>query len=280
MKALTCAATRRRLQAFHDHELAVADQIAVGSHLEWCDECAARLDELQEMRSALHALVPRTSVLTHEDAGGFTAAVVSRMKAENERSLLVRLRSAFDDLHFVYAGVGATVATVACLMIMLGMMRFATNERPDSLAGIVSMLATPLECEFGNELVEAAVCRERWVERFQRANEAAEQDAVFTLEAVLTTEQHLPNLTGAHRRGRRTAPGQVKLIEGLLDVVSRSRLDAGQQPQTPPAASSMTIWLLARETVRATKPVPPLDVPLPPKKRAAALTSALRITRA
>ena len=30
----------------------------------------------------------------------------------------------------------------------------------------------------------------------------------------------------------------------------------------------MTIWLLARETVRATKPVPALDVPLPPKKRA------------
>jgi hypothetical protein len=163
---------------------------------------------------------------------------------------------------------------------MLGMMRFATTERPDSLAGIVSMLATPLECEFGNELVEAAVCRERWVERFQRANEAAEQDAVFTLEAVLTTDQHLPNLTGAHRRGRRTAPGQVKLIEGLLDAVSRSRLESGPQPQTAPAAaSSMTIWLLARETVRATKPVPALDVPLPPKKRAASLTSALRITR-
>ena len=101
------------------------------------------------------------------------------------------------------------------------------------------MLATPLECEFGNELVEAAVCRERWVERFQRANEAAEQDAVFTLEAVLTTDQHLPNLTGAHRRGRRTAPGQVKLIEGLLDAVSRSRLESGRSRRRrprPPAA--------------------------------------------
>jgi hypothetical protein len=72
----------------------------------------------------------------------------------------------------------------------------------------------------------------------------------------------------------------VKLIEGLLDAVTRSRLESGPQPQTPPAASSMTIWLLARETVRATKPVPALDVPLPPKKRAASLTSALRITRA
>ena len=279
MKALTCAATRRRLQAFHDHELAVADQIAVGSHLEWCDECAARLDELQEMRSALHALVPRTSVLTHEDAAGFTAAVVSRMKAENERSLLVRLRSAFDDLHFVYAGVGATVATVACLMIMLGMMRFATNEqRPDSLAAIVSMLATPLECAVGNDPLDASICRERWIERFQRANELAEQDAVFTLEAVLTTDQHLPNLTGAHRRGRRTAPGQVKLIEGLLDAVTRSRLESGQTQPLPSSVNNM-LWLVERQTVRASKPAP-LDVPLPPKKRAASLGDPLRISRA
>ena len=101
----------------------------------------------------------------------------------------------------------------------------------------------------------------------------------LTLEAVLTTEQHLPNLTGAHRRGRRTAPGQVKMIEGLLDAVSRSRLEAGQPAQTGAAASRMAIWLLARETVRATKPVAPLDVPLPPKKRAASLTDPLHTTR-
>ena len=38
MKALTCAATRRRLDAFHDGELPIADQIAVSAHLDWCDE--------------------------------------------------------------------------------------------------------------------------------------------------------------------------------------------------------------------------------------------------
>jgi hypothetical protein len=279
MKALTCAATRRRLQAFHDHELAVADQIAVGSHLEWCDECAARLDELQEMRSALHALVPRTSVLTHEDAAGFTAAVVGRMKAENERSLLVLLRSAFDDLHFVYAGVGATVATVACLMIMLGMMRFATNEqRPDSLAAIVSMLATPLECEVGNDPLDASICRERWIERFQRANELAEQDAVFTLEAVLTQQGRLENLSLMRASRRHAATGQVKLIEGLLDAVTRSRLESGQTQPLPSSVNNM-LWLVERQTVRASKPAP-LDVPLPPKKRAASLGDPLRISRA
>ena len=41
MTPLSCASTERLLQAFHDRELPVAQQIAVASHLEWCDRCAA-----------------------------------------------------------------------------------------------------------------------------------------------------------------------------------------------------------------------------------------------
>jgi Putative zinc-finger len=279
MKPLTCAAARRRLQAFHDRELNVRDEIAVGSHLEWCDECAALLGDLRAIHVTLNALSPRSVALSHEEAAAFNAAVVNRLKAEHDESFLVRTMAILQEPHFLYAGLGAAVATVVCMVVMLGMMRFATKERPDSLAGIVTMLTTPLECEFGNEMAEAAVCRERWVERFQRANEAAEQDAVFTLEAVLTTDKHLPNLTGTYLHGRQAAPKQAKLIEGLLDLVSRSRLESGQAPQTPSASGSM-LWLVARETVRATKQAPPLDVPLPPKKRAASLTSALHVTRA
>ena len=279
MKALTCAATRRRLQAFHDHELDVRGQIAVGSHLEWCDQCAELLGDLRAISVTLNTLTPRSVALTYDEASAFNAAVVNRLTAEHDESLLVRVRAILDEPHLLYAGLGAAVATIVCLVVMLGMMRFATKERPDSLAGIVTLLATPLECESGNDMADASVCRERWVERFQRANEAAEQDAVFTLEAVLTTEKHLPNLTGSHPRGRRTESGQAKLIEGLLDVVSRSRLEGGQAPQTSASTGSM-FWLVARETVRATKQAPPLDVPLPPKKRAAALGGSMRITRA
>ena len=38
MKVLSCAAARRRLQAYHDDELPVGEQIEVDAHLEWCDE--------------------------------------------------------------------------------------------------------------------------------------------------------------------------------------------------------------------------------------------------
>jgi hypothetical protein len=278
MKALTCPAARRRLQAFHDAELAVPDQIAVEAHLDWCDECAATLRDLRMMRSTLHAIVPRSGALTNEDAAGFTAAVVNRLKAENDRSFIVRIRAAFDDMHLVYAGAGAAMATIACVLIMLGMMRFATNEqRPDSLAAIVSMLATPLECQVGNDPLDMSNCRERWVERVERANELAEQDAVFTLEAVLTQQGRLENLSVMRLSRRHAATGQVKLIEGLLDAVTRSRLESGQAQPVPLSMNNL-LWLVERQTVRAAKPVP-LDVPLPPKKRAASLADPLRITR-
>ena len=38
MKALSCGATRRRLQAFHDGELAFGEQIAVSAHIDWCED--------------------------------------------------------------------------------------------------------------------------------------------------------------------------------------------------------------------------------------------------
>jgi hypothetical protein len=279
MTALTCAKTRRRLQAFHDGELGVSDQIAVGSHLDWCDACAAELTDLRTIQTTLTAFAPRGIALTSDEASAFSAAVVNRLKAEHDESLFVRARAILEQPHLLYAGLGAAVATVVCVVIMLSMMRFATNERPDSLAGIVSMLATPLECEFSGDAADPAVCRARWVERFQRANEAAEQDAVFTLESVLTTGKHLPKPGGLRPRSRRGDPNQAKMIEGLLDVVSRARLESGAPSQAPAAGSGM-IWLLARETVRATKQTPPLDVPLPPKKRAASLGEMLRPTRA
>lgn len=256
MKPLSCASARRRLQAYHDGELGVPEQIAVSAHLEWCDDCAASVAELGALRSALHQLASRP-VLAKEQAAVFTSNVVSRLKAEEDASLLTHVRLIFDDMHFIYAGMGAAAAALACVVVLLGMIRFAAKEQPDSLAGIVSVLAIPAECEPGIDLVEGSGCA-RWVERVQRANEWAEQDAVFSLEEVVTRHGHLANFAML-RAGRRATSEQMQLIEGLLETVSRSRLDSGQ-PQRLPAAV-----LVARETVRANKS---LDVPLPAKKRA------------
>jgi hypothetical protein len=269
MTPLSCEATGRLLEAYHDDELPVTEQIAVGAHVEWCERCAGSLADLRELGSDFSALAHAQPVLSNEDAAVFNATVVNRLQAEDDASLLARVRYMFDDIRLVYAGVGAAVSCAICVVTMLGMMRYATNERPDSLAAIVALISTPLECEAGSGVTDAQECRTRWEARFRVANESAEQDSVFALDAVVTHQSgHLADLE-VLRTGRRAAAGQAKAIELLLDSVTRSRLEGALSLGAPVAASML--WLVEHATVRANAVKPPvLDQILPPglKKRA------------
>ncbi len=178
-------------------------------------------------------------------------------------------------MHLVYAGLGAAAATAVCVIIMLGMMRFATTDRPDSLAAVMTVLATPLECESGNDITDASGCRARWAERFARANESDEQEAVFALEAVVLRQGHLANLELLRRGGHRASIEELEVIEDLLDVVSRSRLDPSLSVRM-----SKSIWLFEQTTVRASQQTPPLDVPLPAKNKRASIKDRARFARA
>ena len=270
MKDLSCAAVRRRLEAYHDREIAVADEIAVGAHLAWCGPCAAALADLDDIRETLLAYAPSREcrhALLHDEGAVFTAAAVNRAKAERDWSFLARVRATFEDMRPVYAGFGSAAATMVCVIVMLSMMRFATSERPDSLAGMVNVLATPLECDSGNDFTDASGCRARWDARVQRANADAEQAALFELEAAIVTRNgHLatPASLRAQRRHR-----ESDVIDAMLDALSRSRID-GQSPQ--PSSSTNRIWLVEHATVRATKQ-PALDLQLPPAKKRAEIPS-------
>jgi hypothetical protein len=263
MKTLSCASTRLRLQAYHDRELPVGEQIAVTSHVEWCQRCARALADIREIGAALEAIVPGRLTLSNDEAAAFTSTVVSRLKAEDAASLFSRVQVMFEDMRLGYAGLGAAAATTVCVVIMLTMMHFAPAERPDSLRAMIGAIATPLDCE-ANDLLDDSGCRARWAERFQRANEWAEEDAVFALEIVLTRQGRLTNFEGLRKSHRRAAADQAQIIDGLLDLVQQARLDQPLELRLPRA-----IYLQEQTTVRATKPPTPLDVPLP-KKRASA----------
>jgi hypothetical protein len=269
MRPLTCTATRRRLQAFHDSELAIADQIAVGAHLEWCDHCAAALADLRAMGSALRAFAPGRAAESIDESATFQRAVLNRVKAEREAGFFVRVRGMFDDMHLIYAGLGAAAATVVCIVIMLSMMRFASAERPDSLAAILSVMSTPVDCQSGNDFIDDFGCRARFSGRFQRANEAAEEDVVFALDAlVISSKGRLPNIELMRARTHRHAvANQVEMIDRLLDSVWSSRVEVLNL--WAPSSGNM-LRLIERATVRANKP---LDLQLPPAKKRAELAA-------
>jgi hypothetical protein len=274
MKTLSCGSTRRRLQAFHDRELPIGEQIAVSAHIEWCPRCSRALEDIREVGSALQAVLSGRLTLSREDAAAFTGTVVNRLKAEDAASLFGRVRVMFSDMRLGYAGLGATVATAVSVVIMLTMMHFAPKERPDSLRAMMGVISTPLDCE-GFDFSDSNGCRARWAERFQRANEWAEQDAVFALEIVVTRQGGLANIDMLRKARGHASADQVQIIDGLLDLVQQARLDQPMETRMPTA-----IYLLEQTTVRASKQPPPLDVPLPQPKKRASLDSHVRPARA
>lgn len=264
MKLMTCSAVRRQLQGFHDGELPVAAQVAVQGHLDWCAACSDWLGDIQFVRAALRGGAPGRELLSHEAAAAFIAAVISRRSAEEDASVLSRLHRMFDDMHLVYAGVGAAAATAACIVIMMGMMWFAPTEHPNaspsaSLAAIMTLLQTPGSA---NAIATDAAAYARGTARFQAANETAAEDAVFELASVVTHGERLINLERL-RTGRRSTRAQAEAIDELLESVARARIDLG--PGDTPASANGMVWLVTSMTVRATK-VLGVDLPLPPMK--------------
>jgi hypothetical protein len=256
VKVFTCPETLHSLEAFHDRELAVADEIAVSAHLEWCAECGEALNALRTVRAVLRAAAPGRRPLAGEEYGGFTAAVVGRLKAEQDQSLIMRVRAMFDDMHLVYAGLGAAAATMICVISMLGMMRFATNERPDSLAAILTILANP-GSNANPVAIDARVQMPRALDGPLVDPASAQEDAVFALAAVVTREGTLANGTIADLQTlRHSGPegvAQAKAIEALMDAMSRARFEPAQMAGLPVAVNM--VWLVAHTTVRAKHPI-------------------------
>jgi len=255
---------RRRLQAFHDGELPVTEQIAMQGHLDWCSGCGESLADLRFIGTALRGGAPGRDPLSNDEAGALVAAVVSRRKAEEDRSLVVLVQRMFDDMHLVYAGVGAAVATAACVVIMMSMMWFAPTEHPDaspsaSLAAIMSLMATPGSA---NAIAIDAASHARGSARFQAANETAAEDAVFELASIVTRGGRLINLERL-RTGHKATRDEAKAIDELMESVARARIDPGSADA--PASANGMVWLVTSTTVRATKVVG-VDLPLPPMK--------------
>jgi hypothetical protein len=259
MRVLTCAATRRRLDAYHDEELSISEQIAVSSHLEWCDDCAESLDDLRQLRDALRQAMPGRVALSVEDDLNLQATVVNRITAEERLSFGAWLQDAFADMHLVYAGLSAVAAAIACLAVTLGMMRFATNERPDSTAAMVRVFATP-----GSNLYPvSAGPRVRMPRALDEPIWAtpADIDAHYTLSAIVTREGRVGSLEILNSTGGKWVPSggaEAKAVEDLIGTVSRARFEPASILIEPSSMIGLpvavnVVWIVAHTTVRATK---------------------------
>jgi Putative zinc-finger len=254
MTPLTCKVAQRLLEAYHDEELSIGEQIAVGVHLDSCDACTVALADLEALRAGFRQSVSAHLTLTAEEAEIFESSVVSRAEVEAGAAFSVRVRDLFDDMHLVYAGLSAAAATLIFATIMFGTLRLATTVRPDSLGAIVSILSSPGSNEnpvsnYGRvqlpRVLDVASATRRTV---------SEDDAVFALAAVVTREGRISGVEFLHARGGKWV-GEAGRIEGVMDAVSQARFEPAVSDAGPVAVNM--VWLVANTTVR------PIETPAP-----------------
>jgi len=253
MTSMTCDTVRAVLPDFHDGELDVARQVSIEAHLRSCLGCALERAELGELGRALRTV----AVAAPRDPGSVERQVLSQLQVERQLAWPRRLERMFDDLHLVWAGVGATAATLICLAAVVGLLRAGTDEQPASMAALIGMMADP-----GSNRNPVRLDGRRML--LPRSDPEAlvaqpilnRDDAVFALSAVVTREGRVVGLELLLQDVGR-GPVADRAILDLLDAASQARFEPARAGGAAVAVNM--VWLLAQTRVvgKATTLIPP-----------------------
>jgi anti-sigma factor RsiW len=252
---LDCPAAQQLLEAFVDGELPVDDQVALESHLRWCRVCAARVEDMQIIRTSLRitSCALRTVDSADESLASVESDVLTRIKTEREQSAWTQLRSMCTDMRFFWPAVGASFALAACVCVAAAVVSLTSDERPDSLAGMIEVLANPGSDENPMRLDGAMAAPPRALVD-TGLDSLPGDDAVFALAAVVTREGRVANyeVLFAERASvrRHDTAVQTDDVSSVINAVKQSRFAPAQATGGAPVAVNM-VWVLARTTVKA-----------------------------
>lgn len=254
---LGCEHAREMLHAFVDDELPVDEQVAVETHLRWCRTCAAHVEDLRLIGDALRARAAGSSSDEHHrELAALQAGVLSRVRVEREQSFTTQVRMLSGERHLLWAALGASFAVAVCLFGTMSVLHAASEQRPDSLAGVLRSMANPGSDRNPMLLDGRMIQVPRSMDDTPSLDLLGDEEAVFALAAVVTREGRIANyevlrseresvvrLRGAER------PAHVTT---LLDRVVRSRFTPAEQGVARAPVAVNMVWLLARTTVRGT----------------------------
>jgi hypothetical protein len=241
-----CAEVRERLEEYHDGELPIDEQVAIQGHLGECVGCALAADELDELSASLRQMAADAAPRGSDEAVRFSASVLERLGVEAQFSFVSQVRGLFQDMHLVWAGLGATVATIVCLVGSMSVLHAASQERPDSLAGVIAFLANP-----GSNANPMPLDVEMMAPRARPGAviEMSEEDAVFALAAVVTREGRIQNLSvlaAEHSKALRVKP---EVVLAMLSEASQAQFEPAIARGGRAIAVNM-VWLLTSTTVK------------------------------
>lgn len=259
---VNCADVRDQLEAFHDGELLLDQQLQVRAHLDECVGCACELADLAQLRHALRGVPVLTQMRVQHPPEGWTGGVLEQVRVERELSWHTWLLTVFDDMHLVWPALGATFAVLVCLLASAEVMQATNEQRPDSLAGIIDYLASP-----GTNGNPARLDGFTMVPRRHTSPDdwpVASEDAVLALSAVVTREGRIQNIEMLAAEQARALKVKPEVVLAMIDAASRAQFEPARAGGAPIAVSM--VWLLAHTTVvGSAADVEQLMRPLAPK---------------
>ncbi len=252
---LDCGAAQEMLESFIDRELLVDDQVALESHLRWCRVCAARVEDMQLIGASLRitSCALRADDEADDSLISVQSEVLTRIMTEREQSMWTQLRGMCIDMRFLWPAVGASTALVACFCVAVTVMSLTSDENPDSLAGMIQVLANPGSDRNPMRLDYAMASPPRALDGGALESVPGDE-AVFALAAVVTREGRVANysLLSSERASVRRHDTAVEDgdVSSVINAVNSSRFSPAQAMDGAPVAVNM-VWVLARTTVKA-----------------------------
>lgn len=263
-----CSEVQDRLEAFHDGELTIDERIAIQNHLGECVSCNLASIEIADLGSNLRDLAGLIAEQDTTDPSRISKNVLDRLRVEEQFSMRSQLTDWFSDMHLVWAGLGASLATLVCVIGSASVLQAASQERPNSMARTISVLASPGSNDnpvrLNYEMLMPRAASDAGIEM-------SEEDAEYALSAVVSREGRVQ---GVEILDQNQTPASRE-VNAMLNEAYRMQfapaIDRGD------AVAVSMVWLVANTTVKGRhdetmqalrqalrlKNAPPLLAPLP-----------------
>jgi hypothetical protein len=271
MHEYSCTHVRERLEAFHDGELSIRERMVLQSHLGECGSCSVAANEIASLGATLRDLAMRVSEDEPVERLRISAHVLEQLHVEEQFSIRSQVVEWFSDMHLVWAGLGASVAMMICVVGSASVLHAASQERPNSMARVISVLASPgsndnplrlnYEMDAPRALTDATM-------------EMSEEDVEYALRAVVSREGRVQGVEVINQ-----PPTNNAEVNAMLNEAYRMKF-APATARGDAVAVSM-VWLVANTTVKGrhdvdiqllrqalrlqTTPAPIAPLPIPPE---------------
>ena len=243
-----CLDVRERIEAFHDGELSIDERIAFQQHIDECAGCNSVANELAAIGSSLRELAAFNSEAAQPvEAFDISTHVIERLKVEEAFSIRAQVSEWFQDMHLVWAGLGASLATAICVIGSASVLHAANQERPNSMARVIAVLASP-----GSNDNPIRLNYEMTVPGLvtDTAIEMADEEGEYTLSAVVSREGRVQGVEMINQPYDR--PG----VNAMLNEAYRMKF-APATARDGDAVAVSILWLVSNTTVKGR---PDIDV--------------------